>query len=98
MEFLYADGDSYYFMDTTNFEQTHLSKEILGDAVDYLTSNLQIQVEFFDGKAVGIELPQTVESDGGRDRARAEERDRVERHQGGQDRDRAGGAGAAVHQ
>ena len=30
MEFLYADGDSYYFMDTTNFEQTHLSREILG--------------------------------------------------------------------
>src|SRR5678816_388733 len=61
MEFLYADGDSYYFMDTTNFEQTHLTREILGDAVNYLISNLQIKVEFFDGKAVGIELPQTVE-------------------------------------
>ena len=61
MEFLYADGDSYYFMDTTTFEQTHLTREILGDAVNYLISNLQIKVEFFDGKAVGIELPQTVE-------------------------------------
>jgi elongation factor P len=60
-EFLYSDGDSYYFMDTTNYEQTHLSREILGDAVYYLISNLKIQVEFFDGKAVGIELPQTVE-------------------------------------
>jgi elongation factor P len=60
MEFLYADGDSYYFMDTTNFEQTHLTREILGGAVDYLIPNLQIKVEFFDGKAVGIELPQTV--------------------------------------
>ena len=60
MEFLYADGDSYYFMDTENFEQTHLTRDTLGDAVDYLTSNLQIKVEFFDGKAVGIELPQTV--------------------------------------
>jgi elongation factor P len=48
-------------MDTSNYEQTHLTKEILGDAVDYLISNLQIKVEFFDGKAVGIELPQTVE-------------------------------------
>ncbi len=57
---LYADGDSYYFMNTENYEQTHLTREILGDAVDYLTSNLQIKVEFFDGKAVGIELPQTV--------------------------------------
>src|ERR1700721_102866 len=47
-------------MGNTKLEQTHLSKEILGDAVDYLISNLQIKVEFFDGKAVGIELPQTV--------------------------------------
>ena len=47
-------------MDTSNYEQTHLTREILGDAVDYLTANLQIKVEFFDGKAVGIELPQTV--------------------------------------
>ena len=61
MEFLYADGDSYYFMDTSSYEQTHLTKETLGDAVDYLTANLQIKVEFFDGKAVGLELPQTVE-------------------------------------
>jgi elongation factor P len=60
MEYLYTDGDGYYFMNTENFEQTHLTREILGDAVDYLISNLQIKVEFFDGKAVGIELPQTV--------------------------------------
>ena len=61
MEYLYNDGDNYYFMNTENFEQTHLSKDVLGDAVDYLIANLQIQVEFFDGKAVGIELPQTVD-------------------------------------
>jgi len=61
MEFLYSDGDNYCFMNTENYEQTHLNRDILGDAVDYLISNLQIKVEFFDGKAVGIELPQTVE-------------------------------------
>jgi len=61
MEYLYSDGDSYYFMNTENYEQTHLSKDVLGDAVDYLIPNLQIEVEFFDGKAVGVELPQTVE-------------------------------------
>src|SRR5271156_3787141 len=61
MEFLYSDGDDYYFMNTENFEQTHLTRDTLGDAVDYLIPNLQIKVEFFDGKAVGIELPQTVE-------------------------------------
>ena len=61
MEFLYADGDDYYFMNTVTFEQIHLNKDVLGDATDYLTANLQIKVEFYDGKAVGVELPQTVE-------------------------------------
>jgi elongation factor P len=61
MEFLYADGDDHYFMDTTTFEQINLKRDTLGDAVEYLTPNLQISVEFFDGKPVGIELPQTVE-------------------------------------
>jgi elongation factor P len=61
MEYLYNDGDGYYFMNTENYEQTHLTREILGDAVDYLTPNLNIKIEFFDGKAVGVELPQTVE-------------------------------------
>jgi len=61
MEFLYADGTDYYFMNTQNFEQLHLTKDTLGDAVDYLIPNLQIKVEFYDGKAVGVELPQTVE-------------------------------------
>ena len=48
-------------MDIENYEQTVLKHDILGDAVEYLTANLQIIVEFFDGKPVGIELPQTVE-------------------------------------
>jgi elongation factor P len=61
MEYLYNDGDDYYFMDIENYEQTVLKHDILGDAVEYLTANLQIIVEFFDGKPVGIELPQTVE-------------------------------------
>ena len=60
MEYLYNDGDDYYFMNTENYEQTHLTRDTLGDSVEYLTANLQIKVEFFDGKAVGIELPQTV--------------------------------------
>ncbi len=61
MEFLYNDGDDYYFMDTATYEQTNLKRDTLGDAVEFLTSNLQITVSFFDGKPVGIELPQTVE-------------------------------------
>ena len=61
MEYLYQDGDSYVFMNTENYEQLYLSRDVLGDAVDYLTANLQIKVEFFDRKPVGVELPQTVD-------------------------------------
>jgi elongation factor P len=61
MEYLYADGDSYVFMNTENYEQLQLNKDVLGDSVDYLIPNLQITIEFFDGKPVGIELPQIVE-------------------------------------
>jgi elongation factor P len=61
MEFLYNDGDDYYFMDTTTYEQTNLKRDTLGDSVEYLTPNLQITVSFFDGVPVGIDLPQTVE-------------------------------------
>jgi elongation factor P len=60
MEYLYNDGDDYYFMDES-FEQTVLKRESLGDAVDYLLPNLTIAVSFHDGKAVGIELPLVVE-------------------------------------
>ena len=59
MEFLYNDGDEYYFMDA-NYEQTMLTRDTLGDAVEYLTPNLSIDVSFHDGKAVGIELPTAV--------------------------------------
>jgi elongation factor P len=61
MEFLYSDGDDYYFMNTENYEQTHLKRDTLGDSVEYLIPNLQIRVSIFDGVPVGIELPQTVE-------------------------------------
>jgi elongation factor P len=61
MEYLYNDGDTYHFMNTENYEQLGLNRDILGDAVEYLTPNLKIKVEFFDEKPVGIELPQTVE-------------------------------------
>ncbi len=61
MEFLYSDGDDYYFMNTENYEQTHLKRDTLGDSVEYLIPNLQIRVSQFDGVPVGIELPQTVE-------------------------------------
>jgi elongation factor P len=61
MEFLYNDGDDYYFMNMENYEQTHLKRSTLGDAVEFLTANLEIKVSFFDGVPVGIDLPGTVQ-------------------------------------
>ena len=61
MEFLYNDGDDYYFMNPEDYEQTVLKHSTLGDAVEYLTPNMQITISYFDGIAVGIDLPQTVE-------------------------------------
>jgi elongation factor P len=61
MEYLYQDDVGYVFMNQENYEQLTLGSDILGDAVDYLTPNMTLRVEFFDGKAVGVELPQTVD-------------------------------------
>jgi elongation factor P len=61
MEFLYNDGDDYYFMNPVDYEQTVLKGATLGDAVEYLTPNLQIKVSYHDGQAVGIDLPASVE-------------------------------------
>jgi elongation factor P len=61
MEFLYDDGEYYHFMNTENFEQMHLTKEILGDSVDYLIPQLKVNIEFYEGKAISVELPPTVD-------------------------------------
>jgi elongation factor P len=61
MEYLYDDGDYYYFMNTQNYEQMHLTKEILGDAINYLIPQLKVAVEFYEGKAISVELPATVD-------------------------------------
>jgi len=61
MEYLYDDGEYYYFMNTETFEQMHLVKDLLGDATDYLTPNLKVNVEFYEGKPISVELPPTVD-------------------------------------
>ena len=61
MQYLYHDGDDYYFMDTVSFEQVHLSSEALGESVSYLKPEMTIQVEFYGTEPVGIELPLTVD-------------------------------------
>jgi elongation factor P len=61
MQYMYNDGDHYYFMDTSSYEQIHISSEALGDSVSYLIAEMTINVEFYGSEPVGIELPQTVD-------------------------------------
>ena len=61
MQYLYDDGEYYYFMNTENFEQMHLMKDLLGDAAQYLIPQLMVKVEFYEGKPMSVELPQTVD-------------------------------------
>ncbi|HWQ54040.1 MAG TPA: elongation factor P [Bryobacteraceae bacterium] len=60
-EYLYDDGEYYYFMNTETFDQMHLTKDILGDGVNYLIPQLRVKVEFHEGKPMGVELPATVD-------------------------------------
>jgi elongation factor P len=61
MQFLYRDGDLFHFMDTSSYEQVHLSREILGDGALYLLPESLISVEFYETEPVGIHLPLNVD-------------------------------------
>jgi elongation factor P len=61
MQYLYAQGDEYYFMDNRSYEQTFITAEILGDARNFLKENIVVSVLFYQGKALGTSLPNTVE-------------------------------------
>jgi elongation factor P len=61
MQYLYKDGESFHFMDTTSFDQLHIDAEALGESVDYLIPDALIKVEFYGEEPVGIELPPTVD-------------------------------------
>src|SRR6185503_11224091 len=61
MEYLYDDGEYFYFMNTETYEQMHLMKDLLGDAVNYLIPQLKVSVEFYEGKPISVEMPPTVD-------------------------------------
>src|SRR5215469_11634393 len=61
MEYLYSDSDMHHFMNTETYDQIGLDSESLGDAMNYLVPGTRIQVEFFDGAPIGVELPPAVE-------------------------------------
>ncbi len=61
MQYLYNDGNLYYFMDEENFEQMPISASQLGDTVNYLKEGMSLEVSSYKGELVGVELPITVE-------------------------------------
>jgi len=61
MEYLYDDGEYFYFMNTETYEQIHLTKDLLGDATNFLIPQLKVNVEFYEGKPISVELPATVD-------------------------------------
>lgn len=61
MQYLYAEGDLHTFMDTDNYEQMSLHADEIGDLLNYLLSNQVVEMEFFDGRPVGISPPSTVD-------------------------------------
>jgi elongation factor P len=61
VQYLYKDGDLYYFMDTQTYEQPALSAEYLSDEVDYLKEGMELSLSMHEGQPVEIELPVTVE-------------------------------------
>lgn len=61
MEFLYEDPSGYFFMNTETYDQMSLEKEVVADAVKFLTPNLKVHVEFFEGKPLNVLLPKVVD-------------------------------------
>ncbi len=61
MQYLYSDGENYYFMNTANYEQIHLHHEVVGDRAQFLVPDVMMKVAFFEGRPVDIELPATVD-------------------------------------
>ena len=60
MQFLYKDGDLFYFMDNETYEQQPLTAQQLGDAVKFLAEGSSIKMEFYEGKPVDVILPPAV--------------------------------------
>jgi len=60
MVFLYAQGNTYTFMDNKTYDQVEIDAEHLGDAKNYLTENMNVEVLFFNGQSIGISVPNFV--------------------------------------
>ena len=60
MQYLYSMGDEYYFMNMETYEQISLTKDHLGDGVNYLIENAEVYITSFEGEVIGIDLPDKI--------------------------------------
>jgi elongation factor P len=58
LEFLYQGGETYHFMNVNNYEQLEMDDEMLGDNAPWMQAGMKILAEYYDGRPIGIELPQ----------------------------------------
>jgi elongation factor P len=61
MQYLYSDADMFYFMNTSTYEQYHLSKEVVGDRAQYMMPDVILKIDFYEGRPIDISLPATVD-------------------------------------
>ncbi|HSQ25868.1 MAG TPA: elongation factor P [Anaerolineales bacterium] len=61
VQYLYSDGDFFYFMDLETYEQPAISKDVVGDTIGYLKEGMEVKLTFFEGEPLDIELPVTVD-------------------------------------
>ncbi|HHX22498.1 MAG: elongation factor P [Tepidanaerobacteraceae bacterium] len=61
MQYLYSDGEIFYFMDTQTYEQIPINKNLIEESIKYLKENMEVMVMFYEGISIGIELPTFVE-------------------------------------
>ncbi len=60
VQYLYSDGQNFYFMNNDTFEQFEIPKAIIGDAAGYLKEGEPVQAQLFDGRVINVELPKNV--------------------------------------
>lgn len=61
MQYLYSDGDLYYFMDEETFEQLPINKGQMGETISYLKEGMSLEVSSYNNEIIAVELPITVE-------------------------------------
>jgi elongation factor P len=57
-QYLYQDGDHFVFMQPTTFDQVHVGRDVVGDMEPYLTENMDVQLQLFEGTPISMEIPQ----------------------------------------